>query len=80
VGHQIEGLAFDPATLTLYGTDRQGDRLVTIDSQTGSLDVIGAIGFAGVFGLAHATPVPIPAAAWLFGSALGLLGWMRRAR
>lgn len=25
-------------------------------------------------------PVPVPAAAWLFGSALGLLGWVRRAR
>ncbi len=23
-------------------------------------------------------PIPIPAAIWLFGSALGLLGWMRR--
>lgn len=26
------------------------------------------------------TVVPIPAAVWLFGSALGLLGWMRRRR
>lgn len=25
-----------------------------------------------------ATTVPVPAAVWLFGSALGLLGWMRR--
>ncbi len=24
------------------------------------------------------SPVPVPAAVWLFGSALGLLGWMRR--
>jgi probable HAF family extracellular repeat protein len=26
------------------------------------------------------TAVPVPAAVWLFGSALGLLGWMRRRR
>lgn len=26
----------------------------------------------------NATLVPVPAAAWLFGSAIGLLGWMRR--
>lgn len=28
--------------------------------------------------LIRTTPVPVPAAVWLFGSALGLLGWMQR--
>ncbi|MGI9292496.1 MAG: VPLPA-CTERM sorting domain-containing protein [Pseudomonadales bacterium] len=27
---------------------------------------------------ANFSPVPLPAAVWLFGSALGLLGWMKR--
>ena len=31
-----------------------------------------------MFGIA--APVPIPASVWLFGSALGLLGWMRRRK
>ena len=31
-----------------------------------------------LIGTVSANTVPIPAAVWLFGSALGLLGWMRR--
>jgi len=29
---------------------------------------------------ATVNPVPVPGAVWLFGSAIGLLGWMRRSR
>ena len=29
---------------------------------------------------AGSTPVPVPAAVWLFGSALGMLGWVRRRK
>ncbi len=31
-----------------------------------------------LFGQAAVSPVPIPAAVWLFGSGLGLLGWFRK--
>jgi hypothetical protein len=44
-------------------------------------DASGApLGFtAGVpFGIGGMTTVPIPGTIWLFGSALGLLGWSRR--
>jgi len=41
----------------------------------GGLDITDDV-FAN--GISAAQVVPVPAAAWLFGSALGLLGWMRR--
>lgn len=34
----------------------------------------------GAFGVAINPVIPIPATLWLFGSALGLLGWVRRTR
>jgi len=42
-----------------------------LDQDPGS-GVVTSAWFAG------STAVPVPAAAWLFGSALGLLGWIRR--
>ena len=39
---------------------------------------VGTVWFEGtVTGVAA---VPIPATAWLFGSALGILGWIRRKK
>lgn len=44
--------------------------------------VLGLLGPGGAGFFDDATfelaPIPVPAAVWLFGSALGLLGWMRR--
>ncbi len=67
-----------------------------IDSQYGTGDysidnVGGGVYFgAGYYAEVHNVPgtpgvwtmtaVPIPAAVWLFGSGLGLLGWMKRKR
>jgi hypothetical protein len=34
--------------------------------------------FVGYDDFYYSTVVPIPAAVWLFGSGLGLLGWFRR--
>ena len=40
-------------------------------------DATTAVTGRGTF-LVRSSAVPVPAAVWLFGSALGLLGWMRR--
>ena len=51
----LEGLAFDDATSTLYGTNTGSvggtGELVTIDTTTGAATVVGATGY-WLFGLA----------------------------
>ena len=48
----VEGLAFDPNTGTLYGSDTDSDQLIAIDVQTGVGTAIGPLGFDDVVGLA----------------------------
>lgn len=48
----VAGLAYDPTTDTLYGTDTVTDQLVAIDPNTGVASAVGALGFAFVSGLA----------------------------
>jgi hypothetical protein len=43
-----------------------------------SSPVPNAIPIDNYAGASIGAPVPVPAAVWLFGSALGLLGWVRR--
>jgi hypothetical protein len=59
-----------------------GPGTTTIDSwNTARLEILGDNFYSETGELfADRTVVPIPAAAWLFGSALGLLGWIRRKK
>ncbi len=70
------GLAYNVETDTLYTMGSAGD-LYSVDAGTGLATFVGSTGLAGGGGLAFAA-VPIPAAAYLFASGLGLLGWFRR--
>jgi len=56
----------------------QGD--VGLSSVSYTFDFVDALSTIEIdhFQYGDATIVPVPAAVWLFGSALGLLGWMRR--
>lgn len=78
-GSAIDALAL-PATLPpeafCPGSIQPCGRIRLDFAEVGNPDNIHAV-FSADFSL---TVVPAPAAAWLFGSALGLLGWLRRRR
>lgn len=50
---------------------------ITLDQSGGVFSLAGGI-LGGASGTGSFQAVPVPAAVWMFGSALGLLGWMRR--
>jgi hypothetical protein len=49
---RVDGLAFDAASGTLYGSDSTSDQLVIFDAETGTATAVGALGFDQVRGLA----------------------------
>ena len=56
---------------------------MTFDVDTGwenitQLDIVHTKSILDYDNIVFNSPVPVPATVWLFGSALGLLGWMRR--
>jgi len=73
---QLSGL-LDPDTYTLRAqasVNADNFSVGSPESGTAAFDFNFVLGSNG----AAVAPVPVPAAVWLFGSAIGLLGWMRR--
>ncbi|SPP62950.1 hypothetical protein [Nitrospira lenta] len=75
-GAGVQDIAFTPDG-TLWGVTQQG-ALYSITSSGFSLQASGLVGFRGLETL---TPVPVPAAVWLFGSGLAAMaGVTKRER
>ncbi|MDJ0928675.1 MAG: hypothetical protein QNJ73_13645 [Gammaproteobacteria bacterium] len=77
---QAQGLSADWTQFTFMtttGSDVSGGVTVQFNAATGGAD--GSFSELFIDNLSiDVTPIPVPAAVWLFGSALGLLGWVRR--
>ncbi|TDJ47924.1 MAG: thrombospondin type 3 repeat:Cna B-type [Gammaproteobacteria bacterium] len=71
----LAGMFFVPST----GGNNKWNQL-DFDSVRGVRKIVIELGGSGAIDNLHYQVVPVPAAAWLFGSAIGLLGWMRNRR
>jgi hypothetical protein len=74
ISHELSQLSLTTPTL-LFGPQLGSDYIAAVASL--SLGNFGSPGFAGGTSI-ELTTVPIPAAVWMFGSALSILGWIRR--
>ena len=74
ISHELGQLSLTTPTL-LFGPQLGSDYIAAVASL--SLGNFGSPGFAGSTSI-ELTTVPVPAAVWMFGSALGILGWIRR--
>jgi hypothetical protein len=73
------GPGFDAATITfnVIGAPGSSSALDLGESLVGWFEPGGTTEYTVTYTDATINVIPLPAAAWLFGSALGLLGWMR---
>ena len=69
----------DSLTLTSYGLGGGWTNLQSLTITPLNVAGFGNLAVA-VDNISVSSAVPVPAAVWLFGSGLGLLGWMKRKR
>jgi hypothetical protein len=74
ISHELNQLSLDTPSL-LFGPQLGSDYIAAVSGL--SLGNFGSPGHAGGTSIKLAT-VPVPAAVWMFGSALSILGWIRR--